>query len=391
MVGARPQFIKASSVSRALADFGDAQEIFVHTGQHFDEQMSDVFFRQLGLRKPDYTLGVHGGSHGEMTGRMLEALDAVIRREEPDAVIVYGDTNSTLAGALSAVKLHVPVVHVEAGLRSFNRRMPEEINRVLTDHASTLLCCPTRTAIEQLRREGFSKIINEGDLAPGTTNEFRSFGKTAGSEQWVANVGDVMLDVLQHFREAAKTQSRILEELNLTCGQYAVLTIHRAENTAEVKALEDLLEPLRTFACEMPVVFPIHPRTRSLLATANRLEDLAAASGIILTEPMSYLDFIQLQVNAAVVLTDSGGVQKEAFFLEVPCLTLRDETEWMETVNAGWNRLVGRRPRELVADYRKQRRMERSRPDVFGRGDAGERIVILVNALVSQAPRELLQ
>jgi UDP-N-acetylglucosamine 2-epimerase len=379
IVGARPQFIKTFSVSRALAQTGKVEEILVHTGQHFDAAMSEVFFSQLGLREPDYHLGISGGGHGQMTGRMLERLEVVIEEQAPDSVLVYGDTNTTLAGALAASKLYTPVIHVEAGLRSHNRRMPEEINRVVVDHISTLLCCPTVTAVEQLNREGIERALGNGAL---TRSDGMSNLRNVGPDSpLVVNVGDVMLDALLHFRNIAENNSDILDRLQLSAGAYAVLTIHRAHNTSDIDSLCRLLAPVLELSVTLPIVFPAHPRTRRLLEAADEWDRLATAPGLILSEPLGYLDFLQLEANARAVLTDSGGVQKEAFFLGIPCLTLRDETEWRETVDAGRNRVVGTRPGDLAAELARVLDRAPASPDAFGRGDAGNRIANLIEAI----------
>lgn len=314
IVGARPQFIKAAAVSRVVREqFNDrVQEILMHTGQHFDDNMSKVFFDELGIPEPKYNLEISGGQHGAMTGRMLEAIEKVLLAERPDWVLIYGDTNSTLAGALAAVKLHVPVAHVEAGLRSFNMRMPEEVNRVLSDHVSTLLFCPTNLAVHNLAAEG----ITDG----------------------VSNVGDVMFDVALHFRERARQQSSILSTLNLKEGGFVLATCHRAENTDDPARLAQITSGLAAVSAELPVVLPLHPRTRKLLTDRGLLDQLAS---VRLIDPLPFIDMVALEQAAKVILTDSGGVQKEAFFYGVPCVTMRDETEWTETVDSGWNTLVG--------------------------------------------------
>lgn len=311
IVGARPQFIKAAAVSRAIATNRGLSEVLVHTGQHFDANMSEVFFAELGISTPAYNLAISGGGHGTMTGRMLEAIEAVLINEVPDWVLVYGDTNSTLAGALAAAKLHIPVAHVEAGLRSFNMRMPEEINRIVADRISTLLLCPTEAAVENLRREG----ITNG----------------------VTNVGDVMYDIALYYGEKASKTSQIMERLGLVPKGFALATCHRAENTDNQGRLAEILSGLRTVAKELPVVLPLHPRTRRAISEAG----MDGPETIILTEPLSYLDMVALERAARVIVTDSGGVQKEAFFYGVPCVTTRDETEWVETVALGRNTLVG--------------------------------------------------
>ncbi len=313
VVGARPQFIKASVVSQAILADGHFSEVLVHTGQHFDSNMSAVFFSELGIPEPAYSLDIHGGQHGAMTGRMLAGIEEVLIRESPAAVLVYGDTNSTLAGALAAAKLHIPVAHVEAGLRSFNMRMPEEINRVLTDRVSRWLFAPTETACGHLAREGFA----------------------ADS---VFLVGDVMYDVALHFAERVSADGGRLGALGLSPRAYVLATVHRAENTDDPARLAVIVDALTKIAASTPVVWPLHPRTRGLLQSMGRLDSLE--NSIRLIEPLGYLDMVQLEKYAAVIATDSGGVQKEAFFYRVPCVTLRDETEWVELVAAGWNRLA---------------------------------------------------
>ena len=314
VIGARPQFIKASVVSPALRAQHGAREYVVHTGQHFDANMSQVFFDQLDMRAPDANLGIGGGPHGEMTGRMLAEVERVLIEQAPDMVLVFGDTNSTLAGALAAAKLHIPVAHVEAGLRSFNRRMPEEINRVLTDVISSLLFAPTDTAVANLRREGVE-------------------------EERIRKVGDVMFDAaIQHGERAESLSNAVIDRLKIRGKPYALATIHRAENCDEAARLEIIVRALALVSAEMPVVWPVHPRTRPLLDSMQALH--GARRNLFLVEPQSYLDMVLLEKHAAVIATDSGGVQKEAFFHRVPCITLREETEWVELVDAGWNRLA---------------------------------------------------
>lgn len=308
VVGARPQFVKAAAVSRAIAATPGLAETMVHTGQHFDDNMSDVFFRELGISRPQHHLAIHGGSHGAMTGRMLAGIEEVLLAERPDTVLVYGDTNSTLAGALAAAKLQIPIAHVEAGLRSFNRAMPEEINRVLTDHVSDRLFCPTRAAIANLADEGISR--------------------------GVLHVGDVMYDATLDASRRARTESDIVRRLDLTPGGYALATLHRAENTDSRAALEKALDYLKAVAARQPLVLPLHPRTRG---AAQKLG--LGLEGLTILDPVGYLDMAQLLENCAAVYTDSGGLQKEAYFHRKPCVTLRGETEWVETVEAGWNRL----------------------------------------------------
>ena len=322
VVGARPQFVKAAAISRAVARRDDVEEILLHTGQHFDAAMSQVFFDELGIAAPLINLGIHGGNHGAMTGRMLAGIEETILAERPDIVLVPGDTNSTLAGALAAAKLQVPVAHIEAGLRSFNRAMPEEINRVLTDHSSALLLCPTETAIQNLRREGI----------------------VAG----VHDIGDVMFDATL-FAAAQSRRSTVIERLALGGARHAVATVHRAENTDDRDRLAAVIDFLKERARDHTVVLPLHPRTRERLA---RWE--IALGPIRACEPLGYLDMHRLLQSAVAVYTDSGGLQKEAYFHRVPCVTLRGETEWVETVAAGWNRLwqgPDYAPRRDIAAY----------------------------------------
>lgn len=313
ILGARPQFIKAAAVSRALAQHPDFHENLLHTGQHFDTNMSEVFFSDLGIPKPIMNLNINGGTHGDMTGRQLAAIEKALLEQPPNLAMVYGDTNSTLAGALAACKLHIPVVHVEAGLRSFNRRMPEEINRIMVDHLASLLFAPTETAMRNLGREG---------IAPSQCHQ----------------IGDVMCDAALMFGKQAKKNSNILNRLNLKEDNYILTTIHRAENTDTPERLQNIVNALIKIAGNIPVVWPLHPRTRNLLRQYGLLDKLAAK--VHLTDPIGYLDMVMLEQNAVLIATDSGGMQKEAFFYKVPCVTLRDETEWTELVDTGWNKLA---------------------------------------------------
>lgn len=375
IVGARPQFVKAAPVSRAVEASGKLREVILHTGQHFDDNMSQVFFAELGIAAPAHNLGVHGGSHGAMTGRMLEGTEAFLQREAPDLVVVYGDTNSTLAGALAATKLHIPVAHVEAGLRSFNREMPEEINRIAVDHISDLLLCPTQAAVAQLRREGIGRVVLDGVLCQAESLPPFTSIESGSVAAWV---GDVMYDALLMFRERARTQSDILDRLKLEEQSYVVVTLHRAENTVALDSLSRLVRELVRLSREMNVVFPVHPRTREALRQSGLMDVLANAAGVRLTEPLSYLDFLRLEESARVIVTDSGGVQKEAMFLRVPCITLRNETEWMETVDAGWNRLAGSQPEVLAEIIAEVSAPTQCVCEAFGRGKAAQTIVMLL-------------
>ncbi len=344
VVGARPQFIKAAPVSRALRRV--ATELLVHTGQHYDYGMSAVFFEELGIPEPDYNLEVGSGPHGWQTGQMLIRLEEVLLREQPDWVLVYGDTNSTLAGALAAIKLHIPLAHVEAGLRSFNRQMPEEYNRVLTDHAADLLLCPTQTAVDNLAHEGITRGVHL--------------------------VGDVMYDAVLYTGALAEERSDVLARLDLEPGSYLLATIHRPHNTDDAKRLQKILTALAEL--EHPVIFPVHPRTRRRLAEFNLGPK---AKNLKLIDAVGYLDMLVLEKHARLILTDSGGVQKEAFFFAVPCVTLRHETAWVETVEAGWNLLVGD-DREAIVRAACEFHPTGTPPPLFGDGHAAERIAALL-------------
>jgi len=364
IVGARPQFIKAATVSRAINALNKGKrqirEILVHTGQHYDYLMDKVFFEELKLPKPNYHLRVGSGSHARQTGLMLERIEAVLQKEKPDVVIVYGDTNSTLAGALAAAKLNIPVAHVEAGLRSYNRNMPEEINRLLTDHLSTLLFCPTRQAVQNLLREGIKE----------------------GREKMVKRVGDVMYDSILYYSKLAEQKSTILKDLNLCfltpnselrTLNYYLATLHRAENTDDPKKLKLLFEALNEIGGKTPVILPLHPRTKKMMKVYHLSSEFKNIKSI---EPVSYLDMLQLEKNAKAILTDSGGIQKEAYWLRVPCFTLREETEWLETVGSGWNILVGFEKEKIVEEVTRFRKKGplRLKSTSFGDGRAGEKI-----------------
>lgn len=345
VIGARPQFVKASVVSHALGENGVLREVLVHTGQHFEDNMSEVFFAELGMAQPAYRLGIHGGGHGSMTGRMLASIERVLLKEKPAAVLVYGDTNSTLAGALAAVKLHVPVAHVEAGLRSFNLRMPEEVNRILTDRISRWLFTPTEAARRHLLREG----VDASSVVP---------------------VGDVMFDVALHHGARVGRAGGVLDALGLTGRPFVLTTVHRAENTDDPARLIAIVAALRRFATRLPVVWPMHPRTRGLLV-AHRV----STQGLTVTGPVGYLDMVRLERNAVLIATDSGGVQKEAFFHAVPCVTLRDETEWEELVAAGWNRLAPPHDANAVHEALVAALGTRGKPvQPYGHGDSARRI-----------------
>jgi UDP-N-acetylglucosamine 2-epimerase len=350
IIGNRPQFVKAAAVSRLLRV--DHDELLVHTGQHHDDELSTVFVEELGIPRPERELGIHGGTNTDQTGRMLAELGPLLQAERPDVVLVYGDTNSTLAGGLAAAQARIPVAHVEAGMRSFDRAMPEELNRVLTDHLSDVLLCPSETAVENLARE-----------------------HVAGR---VELVGDVMVDVALLFQPRALADRAPLERAGVTRGGYALVTAHRAGNVDDPDRLRRLVDLL--LGLPLPAVLPLHPRTRARLEAAAWLGELEAAPHVRLQPPLGYLEFTALLGNARAVLTDSGGVQKEAYLAGVPCVTLRDTTEWVETVQSGWNVLVDL---DAAAAYAAlERRPPPERPELYGDGRAGARVV----AALSGAP-----
>lgn len=359
IVGARPQFIKASAVSAAIARAGDITELIVHTGQHYDVSMSDVFFEELGIPKPAFHLGIGSGSHGAQTGDMLKAIEGVLLSESPDAVLVYGDTNSTLAGALAAVKLHISIAHVEAGLRSFNARMPEEINRVLTDRVSSLLFCPTVVATEHLRKEG---IITG-----------------------VRHVGDVMFDVALRTAQKADAQSGFRDRALPDKG-FVLATLHRAENTDDPKRLRAIIDALSAIAQHCPVLFPVHPRTRKAMTAAG----ISHGNDLRLIDPVGFVDMVWLERHARLIVTDSGGVQKEAYFHRTPCVTVRTETEWTETVDAGWNCLADPNDADSIrraSDAMLSAGVRRTEIAEYGTGDAAERIVTALSEFLRDQSR----
>ncbi|HJQ11896.1 MAG TPA: UDP-N-acetylglucosamine 2-epimerase (non-hydrolyzing) [Gemmatimonadaceae bacterium] len=344
VIGARPQFIKAGPVSAALAT--RVNEVVVNTGQHYDYEMSDVFFRDLNLRSPDHFLGVGSGTHAAQTGAMLEKLEPVMVAERPDVVLVYGDTNSTLAGALTAIKLGIPVAHVEAGLRSYNRAMPEEINRVLTDHVASLLFAPSEVSRQQLASEGI----------------------TAG----VHITGDVMYDAILRYAPIATQTSAYPQLLNVAPGGYYLCTVHRAENTDDAGRLGRIFAALRSLG--KPVVIPLHPRTRKKIAEFG----IEADRNVQIIDPVGYIDMLQLLQKSAALLTDSGGLQKESYYAGVPCVTLRGETEWTETVDAGWNVLAGQDPKRIAEAVSSFNGSMPARAELYGDGKASERIAQLL-------------
>jgi UDP-N-acetylglucosamine 2-epimerase len=357
VVGNRPQFVKAAAVSRHLRESAD--EILVHTGQHYDRELSEIFFEELGLPPPDHQLGVGSGSHAEQTAAIIVGLESLLRDVSPDSVLVYGDTNSTLGGALVAAKEKIPLAHVEAGMRSFNRSMPEEINRVLTDSVSQLLLCSTEAAVSNLEDEGLS----------------------GGA----VLVGDVMADVALTFGPIADRRSEALERLELDPGGFCVATAHRAGNVDDPEQLRRLIEVLARGALVAPVIFAVHPRTRARLETAGALQRLGG-QGVTAIDPVGYLDMTRLVRASRAVITDSGGLQKEAFLASVPCVTMREETEWVETVETGWNRLVGLDPDAAAAALEELPRPgEGSSPaaEMYGGGKAGERVAAAISSRLS--------
>ena len=344
VVGARPQFIKAAAVSAALAS-QSVEEVLVHTGQHYDSSMSDVFFDELGIRPPNYNLGISGGSHGTMTGNMLIRLEEVLQCESPHAVLVYGDTNSTLAASLAASKLHIPIIHIEAGLRSWNKKMPEEINRILTDHVSELLFCPSQQAVKNLNNEGITEGVHE--------------------------VGDVMADMSNYVTRRLPTKPAILDRLNLISGEYLLATCHRAENTDNAESLSSILKAFGQLP--YPIALPLHPRAKSAIIQHK----LTLPDNIITSPPLGYLDMMALLKHAHMVLTDSGGLQKEAYWMKKTCLTLRNETEWTETLDNGWNHLVGTHSEKIIAMVNTPLKPN-LHPELYGDGKAAIRCAKLI-------------
>ena len=343
VIGNRPQFIKAAAVSSRLREV--AEEVLIHTGQHFDDQLSAVFFAELGIPAPERELGIALGTNASQTARMLEALEPVMASERPDVVLIYGDTNSTLAGALAAAQAGVPAAHVEAGMRSFDRSMPEELNRVLSDHASSLLLCSSEVAVENLRRES---IAGEIEM-----------------------VGDVMVDVAMRVQPAARERVDLLAAHGVRPGEFVLATAHRAGNVDDPTRLQMLVELL--VAVPYPVVLPLHPRTGARLRAAGLLDTLSTGNGMVLTEPLGYVELNALLCNARAALTDSGGLQKEAYLAGVQCITMRPSTEWVETVERGWNTLVDLDRDAMLAALASQPPAER--PQLYGDGRAGERVV----------------
>lgn len=372
IVGARPQFIKLMPVAREVArrrqtGADSIDHMVVHTGQHYDFEMSQAFFDRLELPSAQYHLGIGSGDHGQQTGRMLEGIEGVLSKESPDVVVVYGDTNSTLAGSLAAAKLHITSAHVEAGLRSYNRDMPEETNRVVSDHVSDILLCPSETAVENLRREGLARLVDHDSLVN------RNGAGEPVQLPVVVNVGDVMYDALLISVDIAAEQSRILEKLSAEPCEYLLATVHRAENTDNLDRLRQILTALSELSKERRVILPLHPRTRKAIETGK--DELGLdLSGLDMIAPVDYLDMLWLTKNARAVLTDSGGLQKECYWLGVPCVTLRDETEWTETVDAGANVLAGAEHQRIVGAVRKAPQNS-GQPRAYGGGHSARKIL----------------
>lgn len=342
VVGARPQFIKASAVSRIIRDHSQVEEIIIHTGQHFDENMSSIFFEELEISKPDFNLGISSSNHGEMTGRQLEAIEKILLKEMPSCVMVYGDTNSTLAGALAASKLKIPIVHVEAGLRSFNKDMPEEVNRILTDHVSDTLFTPSEIATANLIKEGISN-------------------------KNIFNVGDVMFDASIFFKNKAR-EPEWIKDINKKSDKFVLATVHRAENTDNLSRLENIFNGLSE--SPIPVIIPLHPRTKLKLSDSK----INLSDQLHIVDPVGYLEMIWLESNCELICTDSGGVQKEAYFFKKPCITMRDETEWVELIESGWNILVGASKEKIIngiSNFKTPSNYE----SIYGDGNSSQLIV----------------
>ena len=381
ILGARPQFIKAGSISREIAKYKEIEEIIVHTGQHYDANMSDIFFDEMQIPKPNYFLGIGGKSHGAMTGQMIEKIEEVALKVNPDWIMVYGDTNSTLAGAIVASKLHIKLAHIEAGLRSFNMKMPEEVNRILTDRVSTILFCPTDTAMKNLKAEGFP------------------FTLTTNHQQLITNVGDVMQDGAMFYRHLAKMPKEVASLWSLVSSEdskkqnlqtvnqkpktknYILCTIHRAENTDDETRLRSIFEALNEIAKEKQIILPLHPRTKKLLENLQIKNQKLLTKNLTIIDPVGYLEMVWLIDNCDLVMTDSGGLQKEAYFFEKQCITLRDETEWVELVECGVNTLVGADKEKIVSSYKLLVSSENSKnyklwtKDLYGAGKASENII----------------
>jgi len=378
ILGARPQFIKAAPVSRALRN-ADHEEIIVHTGQHYDYAMSEIFFSELDIPEPCYNLGVGSGSHAFQTGNIMISLEGILAKEKPDVVLLYGDTNSTLAGALAAVKLLIPIAHVEGGVRAYDMKEPEEVNRVLTDRMASIIFAPTKSAANNLRLEGYNNIVNHGEIVNidelGPVKQDSAFGV-------VFNIGDVMYDSSLLFKEMAKQKSKILEELDLTYKKFVLVTIHRPQNTDNACALQSIINGLRRIGKEVTVVFPMHPRVqKSVIKHFGEKFMTELKRDLIVIDPVSYFDILMLEDNSQVIITDSGGIQHEAAFYKVPCVTVTETTEWVESIDNGWNRLCGTKAEEIHTAFVQARESEPDWSGLFcyGYGDAAKRCVHILN------------
>ncbi len=376
IVGARPQFVKYFALSKANRELEQAgtsaiKHVLVHTGQHYDYSMSKIFFDELGIEEPAYHLDVGSGTHGEQTAKIIQRVEETLVKVKPAMMVVYGDTNSTLGGALAAAKMNIPICHVEAGLRSYNKAMPEEINRVLADHLSTVLLCPSSTAVVSLQKEGFKSVMESGHLI--SLNDIERDVRPALvdlNHPLVANVGDVMYDVLLHASDIALQRSTILQRLSLAPKKYYLLTLHRAENTDDPRVFKEIVQFINTVANGTTVIFPMHPRTKNVYAKSEAKFE----SNVRIVEPAGYFDLLALLKNSSVLLTDSGGMQKEAFWLRTQCITLRNETEWVETLDGGWN--------TLYKNFKGISPPSSNQPPVYGDGRAAEKILAILLKLL---------
>ena len=383
IVGARPQFIKLAPLNRIIQEHNNSNRkpkivhLTIHTGQHYDYEMNKIFFDDLGIQKPIYNLEVGSGPQGWQTGEMIKRAEEVLLKEKPDWVLVYGDTNSTLSGALAATKLHLSIAHIEAGLRSYDKEMPEEINRVLTDHCSDILICPTENAVKNLKKEGFTNIINKGKLIDENFLINKRSNINFNESPIVINAGDVMYDALLMSLELAEKKSVILSRLKLNPKEYYLVTIHRAENTDDKNRLKNIMLALLEISKGKPVVFPVHPRTKKTLEKLHVSQ--GASNKLHMIEPISYFDMLMLLKNAEKILTDSGGIQKEAYIFGIPCITMRNNTEWIETVESGWNVIVGANKKRIVeATLKSLPIQDINSQELFGNGKTAKKIINLL-------------
>jgi len=376
IVGARPQFIKYFPIQKAIEEHNLSSQIFIediliHTGQHYDYMMSQAFFSDLEIKKPEYHLEVGSASQGLQTALIIQRVEEVLIKEMPDLVIVYGDTNSTLGGALAAAKLHIPIAHIEAGLRSYNKKMPEEINRIVSDRIASILFCPSKTAVSNLIKEGFNRIINKGELISEAVERLSDRLKIDENNPLVINVGDVMYDAFLLANQFSSGKSKIIEKLNLKDKSYAVLTIHRAENTDYPDKLKEIINFASEAMTNKKIIFPIHPRTKKSIETLS----IEIPSNIEIIDPLNYYDMMELIKNSTFVLTDSGGLQKEAYWLKIPCITLREETEWIETIQSGWN--------ILYKNWKDSHNPLQQNSLYYGDGKAAEKILKVIILLLN--------